>query len=53
MLAIYSIHACNSARAKTDLYCAVGFISVIEVSRSVVFVYYRSRESICRVHLCD
>ena len=33
MLAIYSIHACNSTRAKADLYCAVGFISVIEASR--------------------
>ena len=39
MLAIYySIHACNSTRAKTELYCTVGFVSVIEASRSVIFV---------------
>ena len=27
-------------RAKTDLYCAIKFISVIEASTSVIFIYY-------------
>ena len=54
MPAIYSVHACNTrTRATNDLYCVVEFVSVIEASRSVVFVYYQGRESICRVHLCD
>ena len=29
------------------------FVSVIEASRSVLFVRYRGRESNCGVHLCD
>ena len=42
---------CNSTRA----ICigAVELVSVIEAQRSVLFVRYRGRESICRVHLCD
>ena len=47
MLTVYSIHACNSTYAKTDLYCTVGFVSMIEALRSVIFIYYRGRELIC------
>ena len=40
----------HTAGARHNLYCAVEFVSVIA---SVVFIYYRGQESICRVHLCE
>ena len=35
----------------TNLYCAVEFVSVIEASRFVIFVYYQGQESMCQVHI--
>ena len=50
MHAIYSVHACSTrTRATIDLYSVVEFVSVIEASRSVIFVYYQGRESTCQV----
>ena len=38
---MYSIHAACNTHAKTELYCAIEFVSMIKASKSVVFVYIK------------